>query len=53
MKISNEVISEDKLEKLLVWLSEIKFGAVTLIIQDGKVVQVDKTEKIRFNINGK
>ncbi|GHU90441.1 hypothetical protein FACS1894202_10250 [Clostridia bacterium] len=53
MKISNEVISEENLEKLISWLNEIKFGAVTLILQDGKVVQVDKTEKIRFNANGK
>ncbi|GHV09837.1 hypothetical protein FACS1894217_14750 [Clostridia bacterium] len=47
-----DVISKSDLEKLFAWIGEIKFGTVTLILQDGKVVQVDKTEKIRFNTNG-
>ncbi len=34
----------DTLEKLL---SNMKFGSITLIIQDGKIVQIDKTEKYR------
>jgi hypothetical protein len=46
-----QVISDDNLEKLYTWLSEIKFGTITLVLQDGKVVQVDKTEKIRLNTN--
>ena len=29
-------------------VSEIKYGNVNLIIQDGKVIQIDKTEKIRL-----
>ncbi len=27
----------------------IRFGTVTLVIQDGKVIQIDKNEKIRLN----
>ena len=27
----------------------IRFGTVTLVIQDGRVVQIDKSEKIRLN----
>ena len=27
----------------------IKYGNITLIVQDGKVIQIDKTEKIRLN----
>ncbi|WP_243375177.1 YezD family protein [Geotalea sp. SG265] len=30
-------------------LQEIKFGTVTLIIQDSKVIQIDKSEKIRLS----
>lgn len=26
----------------------IKYGSVTLVVQDGKVIQIDKTEKIRI-----
>jgi hypothetical protein len=29
-------------------LREIRFGTVTLVIQDGKVIQIDKNEKIRI-----
>ncbi len=27
----------------------IRFGAITLVIQDGRVIQIDKSEKIRLN----
>lgn len=29
-------------------LREIRFGTVTLVIQDGQVIQIDKSEKIRL-----
>ncbi|MDR0722585.1 MAG: YezD family protein [Treponema sp.] len=29
-------------------LSTVKHGSVTLIIQNGKVVQIEKNEKFRF-----
>jgi hypothetical protein len=29
-------------------VESIRFGVVQLIIQDGRVVQIDKTEKIRL-----
>lgn len=30
-------------------LQSIRFGTVTLVVQDGRVIQVDKNEKIRLN----
>jgi len=33
-------------------LGSIRFGTVTLVVQDGKVIQVDKNEKIRLNRHG-
>ena len=30
------------------YVNDIKYGSVTLIVQDGKVIQIDKTEKIRI-----
>ena len=30
------------------YVKEIKYGRITLIVQDGKVIQIDKTEKIRI-----
>jgi hypothetical protein len=29
-------------------LKEIRYGTVSLVIQDGKVIQIDKNEKIRI-----
>ncbi|MDD6402254.1 MAG: YezD family protein [Lachnospiraceae bacterium] len=29
-------------------IEEVKYGNITLIIQDGKIIQIDKTEKIRL-----
>ncbi len=40
--------SVDLERKVRAALHEIKFGTVTLIIQDGKVIQIDKNEKIRL-----
>jgi hypothetical protein len=33
-------------------LQSIRFGTVSLVIQDGRVIQVDKNEKIRINRTG-
>ncbi|MBQ8164568.1 MAG: YezD family protein [Clostridia bacterium] len=29
-------------------IKDVKYGTVTVIVQDGKVIQIDKTEKIRL-----
>ncbi|MCF6408185.1 YezD family protein [Pseudalkalibacillus salsuginis] len=29
-------------------LETMKFGSVTLIVQDGKVIQIEKKEKVRL-----
>ena len=33
-------------------LTSIRFGTVSLVVQDGRVIQVDKSEKIRLNKQG-
>ena len=39
----------DELEQVLSEaLRTIKFGSITLIIQDGRIIQVDKNEKVRL-----
>ncbi|MDE6034997.1 MAG: YezD family protein [Ruminococcus sp.] len=42
----NEKISEI-IEKLLI---DMKYGNIPLIVQDGKIIQIDKTEKSYFRI---
>jgi hypothetical protein len=29
-------------------LKELRYGTVSLVIQDGKVIQIDKSEKVRI-----
>jgi hypothetical protein len=43
------IISRENFEKVLTYLSDVEFGTVTLILQNGKVVQVEKLEKIRIS----
>jgi len=43
-----DTISAENLHKVIELLTAIRYGAITLVIQDGKVVQIDKLEKIRF-----
>ena len=45
--------SEKKLlSQILKVLRSIRYGYVQIIVQDSKVVQIDKTEKIRFDKEG-
>jgi hypothetical protein len=36
------------LEEITEAVRSIRFGVVQLIIQDGRIIQIDKTEKIRL-----
>jgi hypothetical protein len=46
--ISSKSISEVDLKKLIELLNGISYGSVTLIIQDGRIVQMEKNEKLRL-----
>lgn len=43
-----ELLTEQELQKLFEIIKTIKYGSVTLVIQDGKVVQIDRNEKVRL-----
>ncbi|ADY57075.1 Protein of unknown function DUF2292 [Syntrophobotulus glycolicus DSM 8271] len=45
---SQNPISDEYIEKLVTLLKTIKFGSITLIIQNGEVVQLEKNEKMRI-----
>jgi len=40
---------ERLLSQILKAIKSIRYGHVQIIVQDSKVVQIDKTEKIRFD----
>lgn len=43
---------DEQFEKVLLQLKEmlrnVKYGSITLVIQDGKVIQIEKSEKVRL-----
>ena len=53
MAAPNPDIWSHELEKVVrEALNSIKFGTVSLVVQDGRVIQVDKSEKIRLDRQG-
>lgn len=45
---NQQPVSDDDLKKLFALLGSIKYGSVTLIIQNGRVVQIERNEKLRL-----
>lgn len=41
-------LSAENLATLEKMLSDMKFGSITIIVQDGKIIQIEKTEKVRM-----
>ena len=41
-------LPESILQSILASLEGLRFGQVTLIVQDGRVIQIDRTERRRF-----
>ncbi len=44
-KLDNIDVSLTKVKEMI---KDIRYGNVILIIQDGKIIQIDKTEKVRL-----
>lgn len=42
------VLDGSHLETLEKLLDGMKYGSITIVVQDGKIVQIDKTEKHRM-----
>lgn len=43
-----QTLDNNQIETLEKLLQDMKYGSLTLIVQDGKVIQIDKTEKYRM-----
>lgn len=47
--MKDEIESKEKLTKEIFNLLEtISYGTITIVVQDGKVIQLEKNEKIRL-----
>lgn len=42
-------VSKEDLMKIKEFIEDIRFGSVNVVIHDGKVIQIEKNEKIRLN----
>ncbi len=42
-------VTKEDLSKIKEFIEDIRFGSVTVIVQDGKVVQIEKHEKLRLS----
>lgn len=42
-------VTKGDLLKIKEFIETIRFGSVTVIVQDGKVIQIEKNEKVRLN----
>lgn len=46
--IIKSTVKSDELKKIDEIIKTIKFGSLTIHVEDGRIIQVDKNEKIRF-----
>ena len=42
-------ITKEDLLKIKEFIEDIRFGSVTVIVQDGRIIQIEKKEKVRLN----
>lgn len=45
----HHVITEEQHKKIQQLADTIRYGSITLVIQDGKLIQIDRNEKMRVN----
>ncbi|WP_455717086.1 YezD family protein [Anaerosporobacter sp.] len=41
-------ITDTDMNKIREFLETIQYGSVTVIVQDGKIIQIEKNEKVRL-----
>lgn len=42
-------VTKEDLLKIKEFIENVRFGSVTVIVHDGKVIQIEKNEKVRLN----
>ncbi len=48
LPIGENAVDEETLAEIIRSLRQIRYGTITITVQDAKVVQIDKTEKVRL-----
>lgn len=47
-KTKKSEIKEEDIARIRDILSDIRYGSVTIVVQDGKLIQIEKNEKLRL-----
>lgn len=47
-KDDKSALDNSHLQIIADMLKDIRYGSVNIIVQDGKIIQIDKTEKVRI-----
>lgn len=45
---TGEPVSEGALRELLTALRDLKYGSVEIVVHDGRIVQIERREKVRL-----
>ncbi len=48
---STEPLNHEGLQKILKAMAGLKFGSIEITIHEGRIVQIERKEKVRFNVN--
>lgn len=48
MAAADDALNASHIDILKKFVRDIKYGSITIIVQDGKVIQIEKTEKLRI-----
>jgi hypothetical protein len=49
---NQEIISPDWLDAVQKQIRSLRFGVIQIVVHDSRVVQIDRTEKLRFESGG-
>lgn len=41
-------VTQEVIDRIVVALSGLKYGSVQITVQDSRIIQIDKTEKLRL-----
>lgn len=49
----DDVLTPDTAKRVAELLRSVRYGSITIVVQEGKIAQIDKTEKFRMTGNGR
>ncbi|BCJ99773.1 YezD family protein [Anaerocolumna chitinilytica] len=46
--VRKNTVNESDIQRIVEFIQSVQFGSVVVVIQDGKIVQIEKNEKLRM-----